>query len=200
MQKRNIFRKNYLEDSLLDDATMVLKRIEMINGFEYEKYPALAKTYIFKKDNVVYYEQEKFSIIKNRSSFVKEDFYPIADALNYFESIGFIHGDINRKNIIYTTDGFKIIDYEPSLLQLKDNKEQLMVTLPYVLEDELLRKVLTVNTDKIGFYYFLLRINNKMPSIKVVRLMKKLSYNTKILNQIKKLNFKEIVENYKNIR
>ena len=58
-------------------------------------------------------------------------------ALEFFESINFIHADLNKKNIIYTDNGFKIIDYEPSLVQIKNQKRQLMVTLPYVLKSDL---------------------------------------------------------------
>ena len=93
--------------------------------------------------------------------------------LNYFEKIGFVHGDLNKKNIVYTKKGFKIIDYEPSLFQLHDGLRQFMVTKPYISKLDLKEKNITIRTDKIGFYYFVLRINKLMKSRDVSELTKK---------------------------
>ncbi|MBD3807756.1 MAG: hypothetical protein IE880_03460, partial [Epsilonproteobacteria bacterium] len=111
-------------------------RIHLINNFDYGNYSALVQTYITTNDELIIYTQHEVQK-ENKSSFKKEDFYSLVKALKYFEQIGYVHGDLNKKNILWTNDGFKIIDYEPSILQLVNDQKQLRVTIPYVINDEL---------------------------------------------------------------
>ena len=115
----------------------------------------------------------------------KEDLLDLVKALNYFKMIGFVHADINRKNIIYTEDGFKIIDYEPSLTQIKNKKKQLLITIPYVQRMELDNETVTEITDKIGFFYFILRINNGITTKDIVSLSRHFNHEKYIgLNEV----------------
>lgn len=173
----------------------------MINSFEYAKYASLVKTKIV-EDNDEYVYKQQFLKIKQIEKVEKKDFLELIYALEYLNTISFVHGDINRKNIIYTSDGFKIIDYEPSLLQMKNNKEQLMITIPYVLESELKSKTITSLTDKIGFFYFILRVQKAFSSMNVVELSKHLNHQKFInLNFLSELSYSDILdEAYKVIR
>jgi len=183
--------KNYQKDTLLDNSSNINKRINLIHNFDCKRYKALVPTiFIDEKDRYIY-QQKKYKIIK-KSSYTKEDFLDIVEALQYFETIGFIHGDINRKNIIYTEEGFKIIDYEPSLVQYKNGVKQLLITPPYVDKKELETSHLTFKTDKIGFFYFILRVMKRFSSKKVVKLVKSLEHT--IINfDITTLSYKEIL-------
>ena len=96
--------------------------------------------------------------------------------MEYFEKIGFIHGDLNRKNIIYTNDGFKIIDFEPSIYQIKDKVPKLIITLPYILKTELKSKNITIASDKLSFYYFVLRTMGVFKAENIVKLSKSLDH------------------------
>lgn len=164
----------------------------MINNFDYKKFKSLVRTEIVEKENEYIYKQQ-YCKVKKITQIEKSDFFDLADTLDYFSTIGYIHADLNKKNIIYTSDGFKIIDYEPSLLQIKNNIKQLMVTIPYVLKDELKSKKITILTDKIGFYYFILRVNNHFSSLDVVNLSKTLQHKNKIDQKIIDFSYGEIL-------
>jgi serine/threonine protein kinase len=68
---------------------------------------------------------------------------------------GFIHGDINRKNIIYSEDKLCLIDFEPSLLQLKNQVKQWMSTRPYRHHEDIQNNNITVKSDLLGFGCFI---------------------------------------------
>ena len=51
-----------------------------------------------------------------------------------------------------------------------------MVTMPYISKLDLEEKKITIRTDKIGFFYFVLRINKAFTSINVVKLTKDLNH------------------------
>lgn len=113
------------------------------------------------------------------------------------ETKKFIHGDLNKKNIIYTNNGFKIIDFEPSLHQIKNGMKQLMITMPYIIKSDLDNQKLTILTDKISFIYFLLRITRKMKSMDVVKLSKSLNHERFLnikFNEIKKMTYNQLLD------
>nr|WP_275851470.1 hypothetical protein [Sulfurimonas sp. SAG-AH-194-C20] len=167
----------------------------MINNFDYKKYKALVKTNISKHNNIYTYKQTYHKSTKPMS-LKQNDFNELILALEYLEKIGFVHGDINKKNIIYTNTGFKLIDYEPSLLQKINNKKQFMVTRPYISKVDLNNNIITSRTDKISFFYFLLRINGSFKTSDIVRLSKNLSHQ-KYLNMSEddfiRLSYREIL-------
>jgi serine/threonine protein kinase len=168
------------------------KRVEQINSFEYSNYPALIPTQIEIKENSLEYSQKYYPKV-SITLLQKKDFFEIAKALEYFESVGFIHGDINRKNIIYTTDGFKIIDYEPSLEQIKDGFAQKMTTIPYIAKSG----IITTDTDKIGFFYFILRVMRRISSQKIAKLTKKFEHSLALgieESQIYTMRYKDIID------
>jgi len=196
IEKNSFIYKNYRLDFLLDSNYEVEERVNMINNFNFNKYKAITSTFFTYHDNSLEYMQP-FLIKKEKPKFYKKDFFPLVKALEYFRKIGFIHGDLNRKNIIYTKDGFKIIDFEPSLKQLKNGNSQLMVTLPYIFRKNLKQNCLDSCVDKLGFFYFILRTNKKFNTNDIVSLSKDLNHSrfTKLDNNIFcKLNYDDILE------
>jgi len=77
-----------------------------------------------------------------------------AQSLDEVYEEGFIHGDINRKNIIYSDDRLCLIDFEPSLLQVKDRVKQWMSTRPYRHHEDIQNNNITVKSDFLGFGCF----------------------------------------------
>ena len=63
--------------------------------------------------------------------------------------------DINRKNIIYSEDRLCLIDFEPSLLQIKDRVKQWMSTKPYRHHEDIQNNNITAKTDFLGFGCFI---------------------------------------------
>ena len=78
-----------------------------------------------------------------------------AQSLDEVYEEGFIHGDINRKNIIYSDDRLCLIDFEPSLLQVKDRVMQWMSTRPYRHYEDIQNNNITVKSDFLGFGCFI---------------------------------------------
>ncbi len=177
----------------MDGDENIKKRISLINNFDYKEHKSLVKTEITEEENKYIYKQKHLKV-KRITQLKKSDFFDLSDSLEYFSRIDFVHADLNRKNIIYTEDGFKIIDYEPSIKQIKNNVEQLMVTIPYVIKDELKSKVITKLTDKIGYYYFILRVNGNLSSMDVVKLSKTLRHKNKIDRCFVDFNYGEILD------
>tara|TARA_Y100000589_G_C27193259_1_gene645678 strand:+ start:4833 stop:5393 length:561 start_codon:yes stop_codon:yes gene_type:complete len=149
----------------------IKKRVNQINDFNYDELPALAKTRIRFEDDRLIYEQELLDRIKHQKPKL-ESLVNLVHALGYLEKIGFVHGDINRKNIINTGTELKIVDFEPSPTQVRNGVKQLLITRPYASKIEIDDANLTPLTDKIGFIYFLLRIQNKITSKHIVELSK----------------------------
>jgi len=129
--------KKYQKDTLLSSDKIISKRVELINSFDYNNFSSLCETKIEYKNGIYIYKQKYFKVQKHIVDI--ENLYKLADSLEYLNSIGFIHGDLNRKNIIYSKDGYKIIDYEPDLYQTKDNIKQTISTVKETVNDELKR-------------------------------------------------------------
>jgi hypothetical protein len=188
--------KIYLKEALLDADSQVKHRISLINGFDYKRYRSLVGTEIIEQNDHYSYRQDLLEI-KKIKSLKRSDFIGLVRALEYFNLLNFVHGDLNKKNIIYTEDGFKIIDYEPSHVQIKNKIKQLMVTMPYVLRSDLEGNIATTATDKIGFFYFVLRVNNAFSSMNIVKLSKELNHDTVLgfdVNTINSITYLELLD------
>jgi hypothetical protein len=62
-----------------------------------------------------------------------------------------------------------------------------MVTIPYVSQQELDRKKITILTDKLGFYYFILRVTNRFHPKDIVMLSKDLNHKKRVNIDMKSL-------------
>lgn len=169
--------KTYQEKSLLESSEDILNRIKKINSLEYYRFRSLVKTIIVKNKNSYEYTQ---NYVKQKKivNINKSQFGDLISALEYLSSVSFVHGDLNRKNIIYSKDGFKIIDLEPSLKQIVDGAPKFMVTKPYISKNDLKLNIISTRTDKLGFFYFVLRIKNKIRISDLVKLSKSLSHSS----------------------
>ncbi len=76
-------------------------------------------------------------------------------SLDRIYSEGFIHGDINRKNILYANDRLNLIDFEPSFFQIKNKVKQLISTIPYIHHEDIKNKTISIKSDLLGFGCFL---------------------------------------------
>ena len=77
-----------------------------------------------------------------------------AQSLDELYAEEFVHGDINRKNIIYSENKLFLIDFEPSLLQIKDQTKQWMSTRPYRHHADIQNNNITAKSDFLGFACF----------------------------------------------
>jgi len=189
--------KEYDTEQMLSPKRVVAERVSQINSFDYSRFKALAETKISIRNDILVYKQE--FLIENRPSLDALGLYELADALEYLECLGFVHGDINRKNIVHTTRGYKVIDFEPDLYQRKNKIKQWMVTIPYIAKSDIERKRVTTLTDKIGFAYFILRLTGRFKSKDIVALSRSFNHEYYLgadEAQLRKLSYKDLLKRY----
>ena len=75
----------------------------------------------------------------------------LAADLDVMSDTGFVHGDINRKNLLFDGERLRLVDLEPDLFQTRNGRRALMVTMPYVAVSDLRSGMVTAATDKLGF-------------------------------------------------
>ena len=158
-QKTNIFYKLYKKGNLLDDAKDLKTRLSQIIklsssmefipeiSYTYEEDSLIMRQNKLKKDN----QLDKIKPFEKKVTLIKQ----FAKSLDKIHAEGFVHGDINRKNIIYSDDRLCLIDFEPSLLQTKDQTKQWMSTRPYRHNEDIKNNTVTVKSDLLGFSCFL---------------------------------------------
>jgi len=157
-QKNNLFYKIYKKDNLLDDAGALKSRLSQIVELSstLEFIPEIS--YSFENDLLIMKQNklvkdiklDKIESSKKKHTLIKE----FAKSLDKLHDKGFVHGDINRKNIIYSNDRLRLIDFEPSLLQIKNHAMQWMSTRPYVHHDDMKNNTITIKSDLLGFGCF----------------------------------------------
>jgi hypothetical protein len=191
--EKYVFKK-YLKKNLLESKECIDERIRLINHFD-KSIPGLLNTTIDKKRHRYFYRQKYCKPVK-KNIYVKDDFSGLVKTLTYFEEKEFVHGDLNRKNIFWTKEGFKVVDYEPCLYQMKDGKKQFMITKPYISKNDITNGKITSLTDKIAFYYFILRMCGYLSNRKVVELSNTLDHQKEIgisENELKYITFESIL-------
>ena len=88
----------------------------------------------------------------------------LAAELDDLSLSGFVHGDINFKNLLFDGASWRLVDLEPSLRQRRKGRETLMYTPPYIARDDFKNDQLSQCTDKVGFYFFCRRLLRPIPN------------------------------------
>ena len=162
------FHKIYKKDNLIDDPKIIKARlchiVKLTNTMKF-----MPKTNYFYEEDILRMDQRyliKQTDLKdisstNRLSLVAQ----FSKSLDEVYADGFVHGDINRKNIIYSEDRLCLIDFEPSLLQIKNRVKQWMSTRPYRHYEDIQNNNITVKSDFLGFGCFIkwFLLNNNPP-------------------------------------
>jgi hypothetical protein len=147
--------KEYKLDCLLDGTEEVLRRIRLIEEIS-RSYDFIPETSFEIKPPRLLYKQQR---LKNNSLRTLNTGYKLAllrmfaQDLDALGKTGFVHGDINRKNIIFDNSKMHLVDLEPSLKQMKEGIIAYMCTVPYISSNDAREKLLSIETDKIGFYF-----------------------------------------------
>lgn len=165
-KRKNVVEKIYNVAHLLSQKKVWELRIRAINNFDVISHPCIGETSITLSSEMIYYRQPFYE--RCPKYFDRVRLLELADALDYFVSIDFIHGDLNSKNIICTKDGYKIIDFEPDLFQVKNGVNQWMVTIPYIAKKDKEHNKITHLTDKVGFGYFVKRMKGTIGPKEIV--------------------------------
>ena len=155
--KTNTFVKIYKKGILKDDYSKILKRVSIINSFVDYNLSIPTTVVTIEKDEIIIEQKylKKASKLNDIPEFIREKMIVDIEAtIDTLHSIGFVHGDINRKNIIYAENKLWLIDIEPSLKQIKNGMKKWMVTSPYAAPEDLKNKNITEATDIYAFGCF----------------------------------------------
>ena len=156
-KKSNSIYKIYKIFNLLDDLKDIEKRLSQIVKLSSSMDFIPQTNYFYEEDLLVMKQKclinkkklkeidpsEKIKLIKK-----------FAQSLDKLYAEEFVHGDINRKNIIYSENKLFLIDFEPSLLQIKDQTKQWMSTRPYRHHADIQNNNITAKSDFLGFACF----------------------------------------------
>ena len=167
-RKSNIVYKIYKKVNLLDNQKDIKIRLSQIVKLSHsmkfipETNHSYEEDLLVMKQKRVTKDKKLQEIEPVQKMILIENFSQSLDSL-YEE--GFIHGDINRKNIIYSEDKLCLIDFEPSLLQLKNQVKQWMSTRPYRHHEDIQNNNITVKSDFLGFSCFIkwFLLNSNLP-------------------------------------
>lgn len=155
-ETNNIY-KIYKKFNLLDNLKDIEKRLSQIVKLSYSMDFIPQTNYFYEEDLLVM--KQKYLIDKKKLkgidpskkiSLIKK----FSQSLDKLYEEGFVHGDINRKNIIYYRNNLFLVDFEPSLLQLKNQTKQWMSTRPYRYHEDIQNNNITVKSDFLGFACF----------------------------------------------
>ena len=157
-KKSNNIYKIYKKFNLLDDLKDIEKRLSQIVKLSSSMDFIPQTNYFYEKDLLVM----KQKCLSNKKKLKEIDssekiklIKKFAQSLDKLYAEEFVHGDINRKNIIYSENNLFLIDFEPSLLQIKDRTKQWMSTRPYRHHEDIQNNNITAKSDFLGFACFI---------------------------------------------
>ena len=160
--------KIYKNINLLDNSHNIKERLNQIVQLTSMMDFMPQTNYLYEEDMLVMSQkqlikQKKLKTIdpKKRLALIEE----FSCSLDKIYNEGFIHGDINRKNILYANDRLNLIDFEPSFFQIKNKVKQLISTIPYIHHEDIKNKTISIKSDLLGFGCFLkwFLLNNHPP-------------------------------------
>ena len=156
-KKSNSIYKIYKKFNLLDDLKDIEKRLSQIVKLSSSMDFIPQTNYFYEEDLLVMKQKcliNKKKLKEINSSKKIKLIKKFAQSLDKLYAEEFVHGDINRKNIIYSENKLFLIDFEPSLLQIKDQTKQWMSTRPYRHHADIQNNNITAKSDFLGFACF----------------------------------------------
>ena len=156
-KKSNSIYKIYKIFNLLDYLKDIEKRLSQIVKLS-SSMDFIPQTNYFYEEDLLVMKQKCLSNKKKLKEIDSSEKIKLikkfAQSLDKLYEEEFVHGDINRKNIIYSENRLFLIDFEPSLLQIKDQTKQWMSTRPYRHHADIQNNNITAKSDFLGFACF----------------------------------------------
>ena len=148
--------KNYALIDLLDEKSAILSRCNLIEQASISISSIPKTTFTFLEDTLVYRQEfvkeENWNLISLESK--KTALTNLAIDLDKMLDLGLVHGDLNYSNIIFDGKLLRLIDFEPSFKQVKNQRRILASGLSFRSKNDYYSNSITAETDKIGFYFF----------------------------------------------
>jgi len=120
-----------------------------------ESYPGIPRTHFNWEGSILVVSQQRIHpqpLPLHDSVQLMQILHQLASLL---ESISpqLVHGDVNRKNLMFDGERLQIIDWEPALRQLRQGRETLLYTEPYLSAQDRQLGRLSTETDKLAFFF-----------------------------------------------
>jgi hypothetical protein len=149
-----VYRKHYPWESLCDDARDIRARCERIERIT-RTIEAIPAVHFQITDTAVEYAQELVSrcpwrgIDGTRRAAAVHD---LAETCARLSADGFVHGDISPLNVVFDGRRLRLVDFEPSLRQVRFGKRVTMSSVPRLWTASARTGRPTTDSDRIGFY------------------------------------------------
>ena len=148
--------KNYAFVDLLDEKSAIISRCNLIEQASISISSIPKTNFIFLEDKLVYKQEfvkkEKWKSISIESK--KIALTNLAIDLDEMQNLGLVHGDMNYSNFIFDGNLLRLIDFEPSFKQVKNQRRILVSGLSFRSKNDYHSNSISAETDKIGFYFF----------------------------------------------
>lgn len=153
----SVIKKIYHRETLICSENDLLERMNLFQKFsiDHEFIPQTSFQYC---ENFIYYTQQKITAKPYPKNWNESHFRNLIKTLYLFNDYGLVHGDVVKRNVIFDGNDLVLIDFEPSLKQIKNRCQQLLFTPPFIAIEDSIDKILTYRTDKIGFFFLVLRL------------------------------------------
>ena len=151
---RRFIHKHYPRDHLLVNDLDLTERLTAITQLSLQTVHIPETTFDWDQDTLVLRQRRLMpQQFKNQPLIARrERLHELAQALDDIEP-GVVHGDIAYKNIIFADERLYLIDWEPSLYQVRRGRATLVYTEPYLSAMDRKDNTLTSQTDRIGFFF-----------------------------------------------
>ena len=148
--------KNYAFVDLLDEKSAIISRCNLIEQASISISSIPKTNFIFLEDKLVYKQEfvkkEKWKSISIESK--KIALTNLAIDLDEMQNLGLVHGDMNYSNFIFDGNLLRLIDFEQSFKQVKNQRRILVSGLSFRSKNDYQNNSITSETDQIGFYFF----------------------------------------------
>ena len=159
----NLIRKKYFYP-YANTNTIFYKRIKGWENFSRNSYSVSnieVKNYKFSSKGLeIEIDQELcFKTSFTNKNFIHHSLNKLYQELRTAWEQGLVHGDLNKKNIILTKKGFKIIDIEPLIrVPLLNGGFELRTTYPHISVNDQKEWDITQESDQLSFNFFSSRV------------------------------------------
>jgi serine/threonine protein kinase len=148
--------KNYALADLLDEKPALLSRCNLIEQASISISAIPRTSFTFLEDRLEYRQEfvkkenwTRISLERKKTAVTN-----LAIDLDEMLNMGLVHGDLNHSNIIFDGNLLRLIDFEPSFRQVKNQRRILASGLSFRSKNDYHNNSITSETDKIGFYFF----------------------------------------------
>lgn len=156
LKKLEFKLKNYALSDLLDEKSAIISRCRLIEKASLAISSIPKTNFIFSKERLVYMQEfvkkgnwTLISLERKKTAVTN-----LAIDLDEMLNMGLVHGDLNHSNIIFDGNFLRLIDFEPSFRQVKNQRRILASGLSFRSKNDYQNNSITAETDKIGFYFF----------------------------------------------